>query len=751
MKALLVLILFTLNAYSLDGRSPGSASNAPVYSEKYAVEEEAPPSEKVEFFADKTSMEQILSDPQFLKQFNTLTTSLNEQWPAITKDVRSRFSIELDRYNFSTVFGLQGNRVKILGSSVADIEMNIGNFGITADLYYRLELRPSFRAGKQMRKDIYVIGLKGSNKIAAGAEVRITFFREFDSKVDALSDWKPYGLNRIPRNAEDVLTKLNIDDGLRIEAMGNLEISDTFSKITSNTNLSAILGYELFQGLFMLDIYRYTADEVRARFMGTLNRGTVKSKIGLDWLSKNKVAKFLPRWFKELFEVSMNINISKSFNFFDEYPIETHVADYYFRFNSPLASQNSISSACNFQVKTGDEITDNRAVSAEDAFDELIKNVRTGKFISLFNPNLQEEKLSAAILKNASKAETLACADRQLPSYKRRVQHFFKGRMGSNIFSFDFGPKISHFFRNTTQSGHSEVHVASIEKGQDFSYYLLLNSTYRDEFEAVFGRWESEYKSEFDALYQSDKNKTVGPFLDFVKHIQYRDKSMSISNLNDLRETLNRSIPTNFTDRDKLLNLVPKTEQKDALISFVYSLSGQVVEQLSRVDRGYLYKQLESYLENHPERAQMGIPNPYGSSGEGGGGPSFNEYVLSMYNHIVRFTTLDLDSRERYISLRELVRNRVFTEYVFRELFPKLINNSAPHDIMSVSMSVMSKDIQLQEDRIGRNQYSSVYGAVLLLRSILNDRSLDLRLETSVTPEGDAVVTPVSFKGFKIY
>tara|TARA_B110001454_G_scaffold219111_1_gene250058 strand:- start:65762 stop:68002 length:2241 start_codon:yes stop_codon:yes gene_type:complete len=746
MKLLVGLFLLTMNVFALDSRTKPPAEKPPA--------DRSADVNRVNVFANKNSLDQVLGDQKFQERFAAITGPLEQQWPAITTDLKSRFSREIDRYNFSTVFGLQGNKLKILGGNVAEIETNIKNFQISADAYYRLELKPSFREGKQMRKDIYVIGLKGSSTISIGSEVRITFFREFDSKADALSNLKPYGLDRIPKSSADLIKKINIDDGVRVEVMGNLEISKEFNKIANSSNLSAILGYDLFQGLFTADIYRYTETDVRARFMGTINRGTVKAKAGLNWLYSFKGAKILPRWLKELFEVNLDVNISKSFNFFDRYPIETHVADYYFRFNNMTLIQASVPPGCNFQVPTGIASIDSAGLSPEAAFDEVLHNVRSGKFMAVFNPNLEESALSASFLRNASRAETIACVDASLPNYKKRVQHFFKGRMLSDVFSLNFGPKISHLLRSTQTEGNSEVYVASLERGQEFNYYILLNTATKTENSFLFGRWENEYESDLDALYQSDKEKNIRGFLDFVKRIQYRDKVMSTSKLSEIRDILARSIPTNFPDRNKLLDLVPKTEQRDAWISFVYTLSSRVIFELEKMDKLVLYTKLANFVANHPERNRMGLPSDNNEGGE----MNQTEYINELYYRLVKLTDSTQNSKDRFRALEQLMKDRIFTEYIFREFFPSLITSDIANNEMSVAMSVTSKDITLAEDRIGNNQYSQVYSAVLLLRSILNDRSLDIRLEsaTAADPSADAVSgpnssNPVNMKGFKVF
>lgn len=741
MTKFIILSFLSLNLYAKDSRPPVAPPAKESTSEA-----------KVDLFERKTTFDQIFSDPAFVAKFEALSTALESQWPVVTMDLKKKIGKEFDRYNLSTVIGLKGNEVKILGSNVADIDLNIGKFQVVADLFYRIELRPSFKEGKQLRKDIYVVGLRGSHVIQAGSEVRITFFREFNSKMDAIMAGRPYGLREIPRNSEHIVTKLKVDDGVRMEAFANLQISDAVSRLTGSTNLSAILGYDLFQGLFALDVYKYSDTDVRARFMGTINRGTLKASVGLNWLSSRyRVGGILNKIFKDIFEVDFSVNVSKSFNFYNNFPIETHIADYFFRFDTPKSSQASIASVCNYQHlgMNTDDVQNNRALSAESAFDELISNVRSGQMISLFNPSLKEASLSAAILKNASKAETMACEDSTLPPYKRRVMHFFKGRMASDVFSLDMGPKISRLLQKKMTIGNSEIFVASLEKNQDFNYYLLMNNFSKFDNSYMFGRWENEYISDLDALYLSDKNKNVLSFLDFVKRVQYKDKNMSVSNLKEIRNNIDRSIPANFPDRREIMDLLPTTEQRDGLISLVYALSNDVVFQIEKMDKIVLYNKLYQFLDTHPLKYLMNLP-PH-AVGEGADlQGNFTQYVNNLFFKIVSFADSTAVPKERYLALKFLMGQKAFTEYIFNELFPSLISTEIASDAMSVQMSVSSDSLPLTSLQIGNNQYSGVYSAVLLLRSFLNDRSLDLRLESITTEDMVNSANPMKIKGFKI-
>lgn len=734
--------MFTLNVFAWDSRSPDvSKPPSPLQ----------PPEDSINLFANKNTVDQIFSDKIFIEQFSLLKDSLDSQWGVISKDLRARAMKEFNRYNIGAVFGLEGNKVKLIGASLSEIEMNIGNLAITADLYYRIELKPSFKEGKQVRKDIYVLGLKGSSLITVGSEIKITFFREFDSKADALFSGKPYGLEQIPRNADDVINKLKVQDGVRVEVFGNLQLSDTITKFAKNENVSLTLGYDLFQGLFMFDIFKYSADEVRARYTGTVNRGTIRAGLELDWLYDPGVSGILRRIFKELAEFTFGFHVKKSFDLFNEYPIETHIADYFFRFDTGKTTDVTLTESCRFRSNSVEdqEVDPNQVLSTEAAFDEFIGNVRNGRFVSVFKPNLQEAAYSAALNGNAARAETIACLDRQLPSEKRRVLHFFKGRIGSDVFALDLGVNISRLLRSKLGEGNSEMFVSSIESDQAFNYYRLLNTFSKYENSYVFGRWEDKFASDLDSLFQCDKDKNIIQFLDFVKRIEYRDKVFSVSNLKEIYSDINRTIPGNFPDRQALLNLIPKKEERDGLISLVYSLSNQLVLNLEKLDRSTLYSTLYKFIDTHPERYLMGLPPP--NTGEAGIVKSpFNDYITNVYYLIVKFSDSKLDPKERFYALKELMKKKVFTEYIFTELFPRLLTPNIANDAMSVKMSVSTASIAMNELKIGKNQSSTVYNAALLLRSILNDRTLDLRLESITVDDNPSNFNPVKIKGFTV-
>ncbi len=709
---------------------------------------------------EKDTINQILKDPNFVEKFKLMHESLTQKWNEFSGQMLSRASKEVDRYNASFLFGLEGNQIKLLGSNVADIELNILKMPIQANAYYKFEAKPSFHDGKQLRKDIYVIGLNGSSFISAGTEIRITFFREFDTKFESVFSELPYWFDQIPRSASE-MSKLKVQEGVRLEIIGKVSVSKNVSNLLSSTTLSAAIGYDLFQGLFMLDIFKYTPNEVRARFMGTIDHGSLNAGAALNGLTGFKVMNLIPKWFKRYTDFGLTANVTKSFSFFDKYPIESHVVDYFFRFKSekdasPISAKCAQSGEGEFEVSSQDQ----SPPTSEQAFDQILNSVKSGKFVSLFNPNLRETAFSVALLKNAVIAEKLACQDRALPAERRRVLHFFQGRIASDGYSINFGPKLGRIAGIENSVGGSESFISSTNEKKEFDYFLLLNSTGKYTNHFLFGRSENEYTTDLDALYRSDKDKNVLTFLNFYQHLRYKQKNMSASDLKDIYSEVARSIPSQFPYRGDVLNLIPKSDQRNSLISIVYSLSQQAIVDLDKMEKGELFQKLSNFFENHPKKHLMNLPRGLGD----GESKSFNEYVVEVYNMLNKLSwkaaedisNLPLEERtqigrERYVALKELLGTPVFTEFLFKEFLPQLIHQDDATKAMSVQLNVQSDAIPRFEESFGDNQYSSIYDAVLLLRTIINDRSLDLRLESTTGQNNSLNVSPIAMKGFKLY
>ncbi len=709
---------------------------------------------------EKDTINQILKDPSFVENFRQLRESLASRWNDISGQMLSKSSKELDRYNASFLFGLEGNQIKLLGSNVADIELNILKMPIQANAYYKFEAKPSFQDGKQLRKDIYVFGLKGSSFITAGTEIRITFFREFDSKFESVFSELPYWFDQIPRSASEI-SKLKVQEGVRLEILGKVSISKNVSNILSSTTLSAAIGYDIFQGLFMLDIFKYTPNEVRARFMGTIDHGSLNAGVALTGLTGFKVLNLIPKWFQRYTDFGLTANVTKSFSFFDKYPIESHVVDYFFRFKSENAAL-PISEKC-IQLnesELGDKTQDQTIPTSEQAFDQILNSVKSGKFVSLFNPNLRESAFSVALLKNAVIAEKLACQDRTLPAERRRVLHFFQGRIASDGYSLNFGPKLGRIAGVEKSVGGSESFISSTNDKKEFDYFLLLNSSGKFTNHYLFGRSENEYTTDLDALYKSDKDKNVQTFLNFYQHLRYKQKNMSVSDLRDIYDEVARSIPGQFPYRQDVLNLIPKKDQRNSLISIVYSLSEQAIIELDKMDKGELFNKLSIFFENHPKKHLMNLPKSQGEIES----KSFNEYVVEIFNLLNKLswkasenlTNLSIEERtqigrERYVALKQLLGTPVFTEFLFKEFLPQLIHPDDAKKAMGVQLNVQSDSIPRVEESFGDNQYSSIYDAVLLMRTILNDRSLDLRLESTTSQNNSLNVSPIAMKGFRLF
>lgn len=653
----------------------------------------------------------ILSDKFFLSSMLELQKNVTSQWSNIKEKVTSRVETELNRYKFSLSIGLK------------DKGFTLGTVGFAADTYYQMVVEPSYKTGKQMRQDIYVVGLRGSQTISAGSQIRITFFREFDSKTDAIFDAHPYGLNRIPMTADD-LALLKNQDGVRLEVLGNLSIGHGIAKLAGTSNLGASVSYGV-DTLFMMDLYKHDANTIRTRFIGTVNRGT--AKIEGDLVAAAHVVNWLPGKLKELFQFGIHASGQKSLRISDPFPIESQMVDYIFRFDAkPIGSESNKTAAM--------------------AYNEIMNNMRKAGFIEILNPNLKEDELAQVLLSKAKTAEELSIADQNRPYEERRVLKVFKGRMSSNLATATLGLNLSMLARTSVESGSSDTHVTSIENDQTKKYYLLMNSFTRSKNTFLFGRSETEVISDLDALVDSDVNKTAGALVDLVNRIQIRDKSLNRSDFEAIRHGLNQSIPKTIIGREKILDAIPTSDQKSSLLMYKYSMATEALAQINKFSEIEIATRLNDFVENHPDKMRMGLPTRNNDSSD------FNvtqDFINGLAHEIKKSVNSDLSNQERLDTLRSLMKMPIFSRYIITEFLTTLLSSAEADRLLNLNLFVSSSEISNRKVSVGKNRVSSIYDSVMVMRSIINDRSLDLRIESVSNSNGTQGLEAVNILKFK--
>lgn len=648
----------------------------------------------------------ILTDSFFISQANELKNKVMSKWSTISNKINNQISREFDRYRMQLTIGLK------------DDEFSLGKLDLGVDTYYQLVVEPSFRNGKQMRQDIIVVGLKGSNTISAGTQVRITFFREFDSKSEAIFSNDPYWISKIPRSAQD-LDKLKDQDGVRLEVLGNLNIGHSANEIKGNNTVSSGISYGV-DVLFMMDLFKHDKSTSRVRFVGTINRGSIRASANLI-AGSNKIG-WLPGKLKDVVEIGIGISGQKTLKWKDEFPIESQMVDYVFKFNNDkLSSEN-----------------------ATTAFDEIIGNMYKAGFSKLYNPLIKESELTEALLSNARIAEKISTEDKNKPHDAQRVFHVFKGRMSTGLNSIKAGIKLSGLVKAESETGQSQSFVTSIEKDSSKKYYILRNTFIRNNSSYWFGRSQSEVINDLDILIQSDQNKSIGPMQDLVSRLQIRDSVIDAADFSNFAKKVDIIIPGHVQGKDEILKAIPRTRQKNSLMTFQYSMSVDALRAIEKYNVDELFRKLEFFVDNHPEKHKMGLP---GSNAESS--ISEHSYLLQLAYDLNKLANSQLSNEERFSTLNTLLNNQLFTKYLISEFMTTLLRTDELDRFLGLNFYVSSDEISNKKVSLGQNKVSDVYSSVMTLRSIINERSLDLRIDTVTNPDGTTSIQSLNILKFK--
>lgn len=680
----------------------------------------------------------VMSLAKALAQTTTAQPEVDDAYGRVQSEIQSSDS-ELNSMarkvnkNFSKI---QESALKEIAkyriSYTLDFAENIIDMGFfEGGVYYQYVVEPAFRNKEQLRKDIWVIRLGTKGHLAAGGEIRLTFSRFFagdNAKTDAIKALPYFPVSipgtkivrKVPFNTDEVKEKLKVGEGFRFEVLGNiaLGIDKKDAKAVKDLKGGVYLNYRR-AGQFLMDLYRIDQKMVRTRFIGLKNRGEINA--GLD-LKNPDLFSFAHGKLKDLLSIGISGAARLSYSPFDDLALDSLMVDYLFNFESaqtiPASDRN-----------------------AEAALDQIFKNIRGGRFASLFFLFTPVETLPDDLLKHARLAEEMSAQDtedyknRRIPFSQVRVFTFFKGRMLSNIASLELGAKVSELVRGKSLSGGMSSHVTSYED-KDPQFFLLNNLFTRHNGRSLFGRNEYDLKHDVDILVTSDRQGTVGRVSDIVINTDIEDTKIPADDMSQYNKIIRSSLPEQHRDNAAVMDILEEKSRTNAFLRYRYVFGEKAFQSIARFSRPELTMKLISFFENHPERRYMHLPSdqPEASIGLG-------EYAERKAYQIAAIVDPKATSKQSMESFRIAKKDPIFERYLIGEFFSSLMPANAD-ELFSFELQMSSFEAGTKSTTIGLNKSSRVYDAVSFLRAVINDHSLDLQMTRGTDGVGGEVVAP---------
>lgn len=674
-------------------------------------------------------------DTSLGKTANKLGSDLMASWQKRSQELYNKlekkygpqFRRFIDNYRISDTYGLEDRGIQSL----------------LVDANYQLIIEPNYRNGEQVRRDIYVFGLGASKAIDALSnskittavrgkiQLRLTFSRVFkgpSAKLDAF--WAtPYMPTKIPFSSNGIKDDMKVGETVRIEILGTGSIGASAGQ--SKTLGAVSVGANFFkETLFMIDIYRHSELHTRVRMFGLKNRGAFNVGASLTltpWTAwrPDSSGKIEDQISKRT-NVGVGLGGSKSADILNDFPIDTMMIDYLYKFTTAQ-----------------DRFPENE--TAEKAIDELLQNVRSVSFLPLLNLVTGNSELDKNLGNRAPLTEKLASLDKSAGP-KARVRHLFKGQISSTVSTIYGGAGATKFLgtANFNLTQMKSFVTSENEKGEK-DHHILVSSSNNQVAASKVASVDTNILNDVDVLMTADANRKPGVMLDIITTSILRERKLSESDMARLRFNLIDSLPAPM-QTEKLRSFLPEGVQSNAYYMARFGFGKDALKALENLTAPEIEMALRNYLEKHVDREKMKLPKDSPETGI-----SYSEYMNQLGYRIYLAVSKNSSPNERLTAYYLLLGDEIFQKYIIGHFFASLVSSGSQMQVSSLELQFSSSETPAKEPlKFGEAEASNVYKIVSFLRSVLNNRSYDLRLETQINPDGTEVLVNPVIRGFQL-
>lgn len=700
-------------------------------------------------FGNETVTSEV--DPILSEVFSDASPENSSPIKKLTKTVEERAGIlserarkEIDKY-----------RVRLTVNMLGDI-FEDDNYETDGGVYYQMVVEPAFRDREQLRRDVWVIDLGAGSHFRASGALKLTFSRYFNgpnAKLDALTAYPycPIDLivckRKTPLNSNEVKTLLKDKEGFRLEILGNIAVGMSRGVSNSNMAAGAFLRYKR-EGYFIMDLYKANALQTRTRFVGIKNAGELEGGVSLENPLSSLFSGALS-FIKRKLKLGLWLSGRRSFNFFMDWEpktLDTMMADYQFNFSNP----NTLS----------DELLSNSEI-AEYAMDEILRNIKKGGFSSLFLFFYKGDEVTSRLLQQAASAERISQIDlkryraRLISPAEMRVVNHFKGKIVSFVRALDFGASAFDLVAGNGHGGAQSNYVTAYDVDHVPHYYRLENSFLKSRTRAFFGRNKYEFTNDLDVLMHSDSKQGVGDLTDIVVRTEIQETTLSKKEVKALKSTVLNIVPSKYHQNESLLATLEGNVKTNAFYSYRSSFSAEAFLSIQRLTKPELHMLLIDFFEKHPQRRYMNLP--FDQSMDQPNYLSLSEYTERKAVEIIRLiepnfaipeenhtdiSTPDLLRRARLRAFQIALVDPIFEQYLIPEFFPRLLPTETVDQMYSFDIKTSSFETKTRTAKVGQNTISRIYESVSFIRSIINDRSLNLQMTNSLDDLGNTILAP---------
>ncbi len=579
--------------------------------------------------------------------------------------------------------------------------------GVTAALQYKYRSEPSYIDGYYTRYDRWLVDtevnpaswvdqLQSPVGIGISAGSELVFARQFKTQTESVTA-KPYLPDRIPLSADRALNKLDSGDFVSFETHTGVVASVSLSVPQAPAISQSGSTHIYLEGRFLIQLYKADADHIRVKLIArrglgggadyAVGAGRHVRAIGL------RVVERQVRRFVELDPVNLGVSRDVA---------DLFLADYVFNLRDPEAAA---------------------------AFENLMTRKVRFKSLEVADPIANRNGLEKALITDLSEVEALSLADAKLPESERRVARLFKGSNASDTVGAKIGIGLN-LFRLEKSGYFSENRIQSFDDQEVAHKYRFDNYSQQDKRRFLFRLFDSTESINSGVLFEANEQYEPSVFNAMVMSREIKSSSLMTSEFDRIREQLRRTLPEPIYSQIQWRNWDYKfNERVNVYFRHQITFTLPALEALPALGAGDLYVKFKAYLATMPSPSAAPTTEGY-PLGESNSVSLEDRYDLDLQRisvNLMKVADRGRSTIERYKAFVELKDNELFRE-VGAGFLLRLLPQDRLDQLVHYEFELSAKGSESIRFTYGEHTESRLYQTLLYIQSILNNRSIDLRL-----------------------
>lgn len=532
-------------------------------------------------------------------------------------------------------------------------------------------------------------------------DFEVQFARQFIDKKKAYLA-TPYFVNRIPVNAEDAITKLNVGDFATIKSQLNFVVKASFLKNLGFLNNFSVTGseYYMISGQFYILVLRLPENKIRLKLIAVRkkeNGGSIQVGIVDDL---------------KVFHVEF-LNGAL-----------TRVLDL-----NPIKLSYSKGLTNLFMV---DYILDLKRPEVVNAYNKVLRKATAVENGILANPLQDREKIKNHLLLDISPLDQLAEADVGVDASQRRVNRSFKGSMDDEYRSkqFRLGVNIAKVLM---KDDYSENKITEIDLHGRQSNYQMDSFQKRFEGGFLFEFFNVRKDIRMNGLFNVDPQTQKVSADDWMVSLERRDADFSISKFQRIQSDLQRVIPLTLYNQIDFSSwkIGINPSKQNVATRYQATIHPEAILSVPPMSRDQIFQRYIEYLKQIPS------------------GDLYHRRIVpgrfeTDPDHYVRYFGYDVDriakkleiafssvtsDQEKLKTLMSLRKINLFLESGMRFII-ELLPADKLQDFIHFHFEMESDFNTKVVFTYGKQVPSELFEKVLYLQKLLGGDGIDLRLES---------------------